>query len=135
MNHRHTVLAAIVIAAWITGCAPTTDEIPTGEQAALQQALELDNGGFTTDDEGEHGEDGSTDDHRPRRELVEQDRDQDAALERSRGIATNTATLHVKIDRRSDVYQLGLTLYRCLTGRYAYGEDAVRAFMDVRSAV
>jgi hypothetical protein len=50
MNHRHTALAVIVIAAWITGCAPTTEEIPTGEQAALQQALELDNGGFTTDD-------------------------------------------------------------------------------------
>lgn len=50
MNHRHTILAVIFVAAWISGCAPSTDEVPTGEQAALQEALELDNGGFTTDD-------------------------------------------------------------------------------------
>lgn len=50
MSRRHTVLAIIVIAAWISGCAATTDEVPTGEQAALQEALELDNGGFTIDD-------------------------------------------------------------------------------------
>lgn len=49
MRFRHAALAVIVAALWLSGCSPTAD-VSTEDSALLQEALELENGGFTTDD-------------------------------------------------------------------------------------